>query len=106
MEGHPFIIIYSNSAIDPYTVRSYSLEHKQYHNIVIGKEKYIYILYIRPDDHAQFTNKCLSPLFSFFFSVEISLFPSIVCTRYVCMVITYCRVWINRLRLPILRVVS
>ena len=33
MQGHPFIIIYSSS-----------LEHKQYHNIVIGKEKYISIL--------------------------------------------------------------
>ena len=34
----------SNSAIDPYTIRAYSLEHKQYYNIVIGKEKCIYIL--------------------------------------------------------------
>ena len=30
-----------------------------------------------------------------------------ICKRYVCMVITYCsRVWINRVRLPILLVVS
>ena len=35
-----YITMYSKSAIDPY-----SLEHKQcYNNIVIGKEKYIYIL--------------------------------------------------------------
>ena len=40
------IIIYnSNSAIDPYTIRALSLEHKQcYNNIVICKDKYIYIL--------------------------------------------------------------
>ena len=30
-----FIIIYSNSAIDPYTIRTYSLEHKLCYNIVI-----------------------------------------------------------------------
>ena len=36
--------IYSNSAIDLYTIRAYSLEHKKcYNNVVIGKEKYIYI---------------------------------------------------------------
>ena len=39
-----FIIIYSNSAIDPYTIRAYSLEHKQCYNIVIDKGKYIRIL--------------------------------------------------------------
>ena len=30
----------------------------------------------------------------------------LLCLRYVSMVITYCRVWINRVRLPILLVVS
>ena len=34
--------IYSNSAIDPYTVKAYSLEHKQCYDVVIDKEKYIY----------------------------------------------------------------
>ena len=34
-----FIIIYSNSAMDPYTMRACSLEHKQCYNIVIGKEQ-------------------------------------------------------------------
>ena len=29
---------------DPYTIKAYSLEHKQCYNIVIGKEKNIYIL--------------------------------------------------------------
>ena len=50
MQGHQtktkLIIIYSSySAIDPYTIRALSLEHKQcYNNIVIGKNKYMYIL--------------------------------------------------------------
>ena len=35
-------MIYKNSAIDPYTVKAYSLEHKKRYNIVIGKEKCIY----------------------------------------------------------------
>ena len=44
MHGHQ-TIIYSNSALDPYTIKVYSsLEHKQCYNIIIGKEKYIYIL--------------------------------------------------------------
>ena len=43
-EQNRFIIIYSNSAIDLYTIKAYSLEHTQCYNIVIGKEKYIYIL--------------------------------------------------------------
>ena len=44
LSGRP-AAIYSNSVIDPYTIRAYSLEqHKQCYNIVIGKEKYIYIL--------------------------------------------------------------
>ena len=30
-----------NSAIDPYTIKAYSLEDKQCYNIVIDKEKYI-----------------------------------------------------------------
>ena len=38
-----FIIIYSNSIIDPHTTRAFSLEHKKCYNIVIGKEAYIYI---------------------------------------------------------------
>ena len=43
--------MYSNSAIDPYTIRAYRLEHKQCYNIVIGKEKYIiYILQVRGGD--------------------------------------------------------
>ena len=43
-------IIYSNnSAIDPYTIKAYSLEHKQCYNIVIDEEKYIYILQVRRD---------------------------------------------------------
>ena len=33
-----------NSAINPYTIRAYSLQHKQYYNIVTGKEEHIYIL--------------------------------------------------------------
>ena len=37
-------MIYSNSAIDLYSIKAYNLEHKQRYNIVIGKEKYIYIL--------------------------------------------------------------
>ena len=92
MQGHPFIIIYSNSAIDPYTTSSYSLEHKKYHNIVIGKEKYIYILqqvrrdillmiYIRPDSHAQFANK-MSVSFFFFFFLWRCRFSRVL---YVCM---------------------
>ena len=32
-----FVIIYSDSIIDPYTIKAYSLEHKQCYNIVIGK---------------------------------------------------------------------
>ena len=36
-----FIIMYcNNSAIDPYIIRAYSLEHKRCCNIVIGKEKF------------------------------------------------------------------
>ena len=35
--------MYSISAIGPYTSRAYSLEHKKFYNIVIGKEKYIYV---------------------------------------------------------------
>ena len=38
-----FIIIYSNRAIDLYTIKVYSLEHKQCYNIVIGKEKHIFL---------------------------------------------------------------
>ena len=36
-------IISSNSAIDLYTIKAYSLEHNKqcYNNIVIGKKKYI-----------------------------------------------------------------
>ena len=36
--------VFSNSTIDLYTIKVYSLEHKQCYNIVIGKEKYSYIL--------------------------------------------------------------
>ena len=36
--------MYSNSVIDLYTIKACSLEHKQCYNIVIGEEKYIYIL--------------------------------------------------------------
>ena len=43
LPGRP-AAIYSNSVIDPYSIKAYSLEHKQCYNIVIGKEKYIYIL--------------------------------------------------------------
>ena len=43
------IIIYRNSAIEPYTIRASSLEHKRCNNIAIGKEKYIYILQVRWD---------------------------------------------------------
>ena len=40
----------SNSAIDPFSIEAtYSLEHKQCYNIVIGKERYVYILQIRRD---------------------------------------------------------
>ena len=35
-------MICSNSAIDPYTIRAYSLKHKKCYNIVIGEKKYIY----------------------------------------------------------------
>ena len=38
------MIYSSKSTIDPYTIKAYSLEHEQCYNIVIGKEKYIYIL--------------------------------------------------------------
>ena len=34
-----FIIIYNNSAIDIYTIRAYSLQHKRCYNIVIGKRE-------------------------------------------------------------------
>ena len=37
-------IIYNNSAIDSYTIKAYSLEHKKRYNIVICEEKYIYVL--------------------------------------------------------------
>ena len=33
-----------NSAIDLYAIKTFSLEHKKCYNIVIGKDKYIYIL--------------------------------------------------------------
>ena len=39
--------MYSNSAIDPYTIRPYSLEHNQCYNVVIGEDKYIYISRVR-----------------------------------------------------------
>ena len=42
-----FIIICRNNKIvcvDLYTLKVYSLEHKQCYNIVNGEEKYIYIL--------------------------------------------------------------
>ena len=42
-------MIYSNSAIDLYSIKAYNLEHKQCYNIVIGKEKYVYILQVRRD---------------------------------------------------------
>ena len=32
--------------IDPYTIRAYSLEQKQRYNIVICKEKYIYVVVV------------------------------------------------------------
>ena len=39
------IIIYSNdSAIDPYTISTYSLEHKKRYNIVIGEEKCVCVI--------------------------------------------------------------
>ena len=60
------------------TVRAYSLEDKERYDIVLVKRSTLFTFY----------NK------------------SVVCTRYVCMVITYSRVWINRVRLPILLVVS
>ena len=34
----------NTQSLDPYTIRACSLEHKQCYTIVIGKEKYIYIL--------------------------------------------------------------
>ena len=40
------IILYRNSAINPYTIRAHSLEHKKCYNIVIGKDKYIYVLQV------------------------------------------------------------
>ena len=47
-----FIIIYSNSVIDIYTIKAYSLEHEQCYNIiVVGKEKHIYILRSFIDTH-------------------------------------------------------
>ena len=33
---------YSNSDIDPYTIKAYSLEHKQCYNIVIGKRTFTF----------------------------------------------------------------
>ena len=35
----------SNSAIDLYTIKAYSLEHKQCYNIVIGKREIHFTLY-------------------------------------------------------------
>ena len=37
-------MIYNNSVIDLYTIKAYTLEHKKRYNIVIGEEKYIYLL--------------------------------------------------------------
>ena len=47
-------------------------------------------------------------LFLFFFGIYLFLFFPSIYDRcmYVCMVITYSRVWINQVRLPILLVVS
>ena len=70
-----------------------------------------------------FLSLCRFSLFVFFFCAHWSLVdvplisfcpadhvsdwqPRIVLGMYVCMVITYSRVWINRVRLPILLVVS
>ena len=33
-----FLVIYSNTAIDLYTIKVYSLEYKNCYNIVVGKE--------------------------------------------------------------------
>ena len=43
----PTVMLYS--AIDPYTIRAYSLEHRQCFNILINKERYAYILQVRRD---------------------------------------------------------
>ena len=39
-----FMVIYSNTAIDLYILHVYSLEYKKCYNILVGKEKYIYIV--------------------------------------------------------------
>ena len=43
----PTVMLYS--AIDIYTIKASSLDHRQCYNIVINKEKYAYILQVRRD---------------------------------------------------------
>ena len=51
--------MYNNSAIVPYTIMAYSLEHKKRYNIVIGEEKYIYVLQqVRRDFPLHVKNCC------------------------------------------------
>ena len=38
-----FIILYNNSAIDPYKIKASSLEHKNRYKFVIGENKCIYV---------------------------------------------------------------
>ena len=54
------ILLYSNiSVTDPYTMRAYSLEHKQCYNIVIGDEKYVYISTTSAQGHFTTCSKLL-----------------------------------------------
>ena len=63
---------------------------------------------------AKFSHENLVEKFKFFVQDFVPIRTALTCTSsrsysvcmYVCMVITYSRVWINRVRLPILLVVS
>ena len=51
-EGHTGFLIHLLSAVLALLLKFYSLEHNQCYNIVIGKEKYIYILQVHRQGHS------------------------------------------------------
>ena len=61
-----FIIIYSSSGNDLYTMKVHSLEHNQCYNIVIGKEKYVYII----QQVRRYILLCVCVFFSFILDIK------------------------------------